>query len=196
MISGNGTFRKAMAMKAATASADHEAVLQRTLRDFDQRLEHDGQHCRFQPEQQTLDERNVAESQIDRRQLRDDHRARQHEKQPGDQPAPHAMQQPAGIGGKLHGFRAGQQHAVVQRMQEARLVEPTLLVDQDAMHQRDLAGGPAERQQADPGENARRFGKGRRRRVLSSWYPSTPPSPASCAFLQWRTGTSRKARHR
>ena len=140
---------------------DHRPALERPLRNLDQRLEHDGEHRRLQPEQQALHQRHVADQQVDRRQRRDDHGARQHEQQPGDQPAAHAMQQPAGIGRKLHRLGPRQQHAVVQRMQEPRLVEPALFVDEDAVHQRDLAGRPAERQQPDPGEDARRLAERR-----------------------------------
>ncbi len=50
-------------------------------------------------------------------------------------------------------------------MQEAGLVQPTLFLDEHAMHERDLAGRPAERQKADPGEHACRFAQGYGRRI-------------------------------
>ena len=59
------------------------------------------------------------------------------------------MHQPADIGGELLRLRARQQHAVVQRVQETRLRYPALLLDDDAVHHRDLAGRSAERQQRD-----------------------------------------------
>jgi hypothetical protein len=59
------------------------------------------------------------------------------------------VQPPANIGRKLHGLGPGQQHAEIERVQEAVLGDPALLVDEDAMHQRDLAGRAAERQHAD-----------------------------------------------
>jgi len=42
---------------------------------------------------------------------------------------------------------------------EARLVDPFLLVDQDAVHQRDLARRAAEAQAADLQPDAQRLGK-------------------------------------
>ena len=43
---------------------DRNAILQRPLRDLDQRFEHDGEHGRLQPEQQALHQRHVADQQI------------------------------------------------------------------------------------------------------------------------------------
>jgi hypothetical protein len=39
---------------------------------------------------------------------------------------------------------AWQEHAVVERVQEAVFVNPAFLIHQDAMHNRDLPGGPTE----------------------------------------------------
>ena len=122
--------------------------------------------------------------------------ARQHEQQPGHEPAADTMQQPAGIGRQLHGLGPGQQHAVVERMQEPRLVEPALFVDEYLVHQRDLASRAAEGKQADPGEDAGRFGERRVRCAGLKRCPSIRPSPASCAFRGGRDGTSHRARRR
>ena len=54
------------------------------------------------------------------------------------------MHEPADIGGELLRLGAGQQHAVVQRVQEPVLADPALLLDEDAVHDRDLAGRSAE----------------------------------------------------
>ena len=56
------------------------------------------------------------------------------------------MHQPADIGRKLLRLGAGEQHAEIQRMQKAALRDPFLIVDEHAMHQRDLSGGAAEAQ--------------------------------------------------
>src|SRR5205814_2876148 len=51
--------------------------------------------------------------------------------------------------GELLRFRARQQHAVVERVQEPLLTDPALVVDERALHHGDLAGGAAEGLQRD-----------------------------------------------
>jgi len=41
-------------------------------------------------------------------------------------------------------LRAGKQHAECEHVLEAIVVDPLALIDEDAMHQRNLAGGSAE----------------------------------------------------
>ena len=60
------------------------------------------------------------------------------------------MHQPADVGRKLLRLGPGQQHAVVEGVQEPLLRDPALLLDQDAVHHGDLAGGTAEAQRRDP----------------------------------------------
>ena len=69
------------------------------------------------------------------------------------------MHQPADIGRELLRLGAGQQHAVVQRVQEPALGDPALLVDEDAVHHRDLAGRPAEREHGDAQPHPERLAK-------------------------------------
>ena len=59
------------------------------------------------------------------------------------------MQRPAGIGRELHRFRARQQHAEIERREIALLAQPFPLIDDDAVHQGDLAGRTAEGEAAD-----------------------------------------------
>ncbi len=122
-----------------------------------QRLQHDGEHGCLKPEQQSRNSGDFAERGIGHRQGEQHAKARQHEQHAGDEPAPHSAFQPAGIGGELHGLRPGQQHAEIQGMQEALLVEPFLLVDQDGVHQRDLPGWPAEGEKANSPEYGEKF---------------------------------------
>ena len=63
---------------------------------------------------------------------------------PGDDAAPRAVHQPADVDGELLRLGAGQQHAVVERVQEALLAEPAPALDQLAVHDRDLPGRAAE----------------------------------------------------
>lgn len=71
--------------------------------------------------------------------------------------SPKTAPKPADIDGKLHTLRAGQQHAVIESMQETLLAEPALLLDADAMHQRYLPGRATEAQQADTSPDPCRF---------------------------------------
>ena len=86
-------------------------------------------------------------------------RARQHEKKAGGETAKRAVKPPADIGGELHRLGTGKEHAEIQRMQKALLRDPPPLIDEQAMHERDLAGRPAEGQDADPAPEGERFGK-------------------------------------
>ena len=65
---------------------------------------------------------------------------------PGNDPAPDAVHQPADIDRQLLRLWSRQQHAIVQRVQKSPLADPFLLIDQNAMHHRDLPGRPAETQ--------------------------------------------------
>src|SRR5437667_379708 len=71
-------------------------------------------------------------------------RAREHEENAGGEATAYAVQQPAGVGGELLRLRAWQQHAEVERGEKAALLDPFLLVHQDAVHDRDLSRGTAE----------------------------------------------------
>ena len=59
------------------------------------------------------------------------------------------MQEPADINGKLDRFGAGQEHAVIERVQKARLTDPFLFLDQLGLHDRDLPGWPAKGNEAE-----------------------------------------------
>ena len=54
----------------------------------------------------------------------------------------------------------GQQHAEIQRVQKARLADPSFFLDQLGLHDRDLPGRPAERDEAKLQPKTKRFGKG------------------------------------
>ena len=75
---------------------------------------------------------------------------------PATSPPYRLMQQPADVDGELLRLGPGQQHAVVEGMQEPVLADPALLLDQDAVHHRDLAGGAAKGERGDPGPDAHR----------------------------------------
>ena len=154
MTSGNGTLKKKMATKAAAATLQSSRPLMRAAGHAHQRLQHDGEHGRLDADEQRRDGRRLAEGAVEHRQRQHEHRARQDEQQAGGEPALDAVQPPAGIGRELHRLGAGQQHAEAERGQETALVEPALLIDEHAMHERDLRRRAAERQQPDLAEDA------------------------------------------
>lgn len=58
---------------------------------------------------------------------------------------------------------ARQQHAILERVEESRLVNPPLLLDHDAMEHCDLPGRSAKAEQAHAPPHAHRLGERRRR---------------------------------
>ena len=76
-------------------------------------------------------------------------RAGQHEQDARDETAAPTVEQPAGVDRELLRLGPGQEHAVAQRVQEPPLADPAPLVDQRALHDRDLARRAAEGLQRD-----------------------------------------------
>ena len=107
-----------------------------------------------------LDQRHLPETSVSDAEREHDDGAGQNEEEAGGEPAERSVQPPADIGGELHGLRPGQQHAEIERVQEALLADPFPLVDEHAVHQRDLAGGSAEGQDADLRPDGKRFTEG------------------------------------
>jgi hypothetical protein len=129
--------------------AEHERRFQCALANTDQRFDHDHQHGRLDAVERSVDCRDAAAISVEQTQAEHHKGAGQHEQDAGGQAATHAVQYPADIGRKLRGLWSRQQHREIQRVQEAWLVDPFLLVDQDAMHHRNLACRPAEIDAAD-----------------------------------------------
>jgi hypothetical protein len=148
-MSGNGSCRKKDGAEGEGGDRDLRAVPQRPLADTDHGFDDDRQHRRLETEKQPLHQTGVLVQRIHDRQCQHGDETGQHEQYAGDQPAAYSMQQPADIGRKLHRFRSGEQHAVVERVQESSLAHPALFLDEDAVHQGNLAGGTTEAQQAD-----------------------------------------------
>ena len=116
-------------------------------------------HRGLEPQEQALHDRLLLPEHVGDGQRHDRNEAWQNEQQAGDQAAARPVEQPADVGGELLRFGAGQQHAVVQCVQETLFADPALLIDQDAVHDGDLPGGAAKRQQADAQPGARGLGE-------------------------------------
>ena len=123
-------------------------------------MEHDRQHRRLEAEEHAGDEADIAVDDVDVAEREDGEKAGQDKQAAGDQAALRAVQQPAEIDRQLLRLGAGQQHAVVERIEEPVFADPALLVDDDAMHHRDLAGRTAEAQRGDAQPDPDRIGKG------------------------------------
>ena len=121
----------------------------------------------------------VAEADVDPRQHQQRHHAGQDEEDAGDQRAADAVEQPPDVRRQLLGLGAGEQRAVGQREEEPLLADPPLLLDERALHDRDLAGRAAEGLQRDrepgPGRLAQRDHVPRR--LLGCRHRSTEPLP-------------------
>ena len=108
------------------------------------RMQHDREHRRLEAEKQRRNRRYIAEGCVDVAQGHDADDPGHDEQAPSGDRARPAVHQPADIGRKLLRLRPRQQHAVAERMQEPGLPDPFLLVDDDAVHDRDLACRTAE----------------------------------------------------
>jgi hypothetical protein len=81
------------------------------------------------------------------------------------------VHQPADVDGELLRLGAGQEHAVVERVQEPFFGEPAAALDQLAVHDGDLARRAAETDEAELDPEAKRLGEG-----------DTPPGSPGVTF--------------
>jgi hypothetical protein len=146
MMIGKGTLKKKIAMKAIAASP----VAQRAFADADHGLDHDRQHRGLEAKEQRLDDPDIAVGGVDIAQAHDADDAGQDEQAAGHDAAGGPVQQPADIGRKLLRLGAGEQHAVVQRVQKPAFGDPVFLLNQDTVHHCDLPGRPTKTQQRHP----------------------------------------------
>ncbi|MNM34316.1 hypothetical protein D3C81_449610 [compost metagenome] len=112
-------------------------------------LHHDGRHRRLDPVEQTGHHRHITEGDIHPGQRDQEEQRRQHKQHAGNHAAPGAVHQPTDVGRQLLRLGAGQQHAVVQRVQETSLGDPASAFDQFLVHDRNLSRRPAETDEAE-----------------------------------------------
>ena len=96
---------------------------------------------------------------IEHRQPQDDERAGQDEQQAGRQSAPKAVELPADPYGELLRLGSGKQVAEIQGVKILVFAHPSTLIDEFAMHQRDLPGRPPEAQEPYPRADTQQLGK-------------------------------------
>ena len=139
-----------------------EFRVERPLADADQCLHHDPQHRRLDPEEQRRKPPQPRCHDIEQRQAEHDDRAGNDKQQSCRQPAPDPVQPPTDPRRQLLRLGPGQQVAEIECAQKRPLIDPFALVDQLMLHQRDLPGGAAEAEEANPGEGAQEIGEGGR----------------------------------
>ena len=155
---------KPTAAAATISSGNGSPELQSAFGDAKQCLHDDDQHGRLDAKKDRLNGRYFAKGRIDRRQGEHQDRTGQDEEKTSSQTTFHAVETPAGIGRQLHGFRSWQQHAKAEGAEELIFRQPTALIDDYLVHERDLCGRPTKRQKPNSGkdlDHVRERGRGR-----------------------------------
>ena len=176
--------------------ADQQRAAQRAGADADERRGDDAHDGRLEPVEHPADGRDVAVGGVGPGQRQHQNEGGRDEGDPGHQTALHLVQQPSDIDRELLGLGTGQQHAVVERVQEPRLVDPAAPVDQLLVHQRDLSGGTAEvdEPELDPERCRATKGNARRRGTrLIGWCAHSTGSASS--RLGSRSGSGIRRNH-
>src|SRR6266478_3298722 len=103
--------------------------------------------------------RMTAVSGVDETQSPENKNRRYDKECAGDDAAPGFVKKPPDVDGELLRFRAGQQHAKVERVQKSRLADPSFPFDQLRLHNRDLAGRSAKADESELQPKAERSSK-------------------------------------
>src|SRR5258708_40190038 len=77
------------------------------------------------------------------------------------------MDQHPDVYSELLGLRSGQEHPIVQRVEKPRIADPFLFLDDDPVHDGDLAGRSAETQERNPEPCPEGFAKGH---TMTGWW--------------------------
>src|SRR5262245_40248658 len=117
---------------------DHDLVFERPPPNPNHRLEHHRQHGGLKPEEEPHDDADLPVERVNEAESHYGDEPGQDEQRAGDETASGLMEKPTDVDGELLSLGTGQQHAVVEGMQKSILANPALLVDEDAMHHRDL----------------------------------------------------------
>ena len=125
--------------------------------DAQQRLEDQRNHGGLEAKERSRDERQVPVLRIDERERQQDQHRGQQEAQSRDDAAPRSVQSPAEPDCELQRLGARDQHADVERLHESALVDPAPGLDHLAMHDRDLPGRTAERNEPELEPEAERL---------------------------------------
>jgi hypothetical protein len=117
-----------------------DKVVERSLADSQDRLDHDGYDHGLHPVEQTVDRWHVGVGYRQVREQEQDEDRRYYEEGAGHDATKRPVQPPANVGGDLLRLGTGQEHAEVQRPEVLLLGDPALLLDKLPVHDRDLPG--------------------------------------------------------
>jgi len=122
----------------------HHFVLERFAPNPDDGRRHDRDHGRLETVKNSRDPPHLTIGGVNKAQRPEDHDRREHEKCTGHDPSRCSVQEPADVNCELRRFRAGQEHAEVERVKKTGLPDPALFFHQLRLHDGDLPGRPAE----------------------------------------------------
>ena len=145
--------------KGRRRDGDVVGPAQGALRHAEKRFDDDHENGGLDAEKSGFHQRDFAVIGVGDAEREHDRGAGQNEQKAGRETADRAVEPPADIGRELHRFGAGKKHAKVERIQEALFRDPAPLIDDEAMHQRDLPRGTAEGQNADLAPERERLGE-------------------------------------
>ena len=136
--------------KGSGRNDDREPRLQGPAADPQHRLDDDGEHGRLEAEEQPGDNADIAPDHVNPAERHQRDHAGHHEQSARDQSRRACGASASRYRSRAAAPRARVTDAIVQRVQEPRLRDPALLLDQDAVHDRDLAGRAAKAQERHP----------------------------------------------
>lgn len=111
---------------------------QRPSADLEDRGQDDRHDDGLEASEKPRDSRDRSEGGIDVGQAKQDENGGEHEQNPRGQSARRSVEQPADVDGELLRLGTRKQHAEVQGVKELLLGDPSALLDEIAMHHRDL----------------------------------------------------------
>src|SRR5215204_1174786 len=129
--------------------AYEQVVVEGAPGDPQDRLYHDGYHHRLDAVKQTRDRRHIRVGYGQVREQPQNEDGGDHEEGAGHDAPQRPVQPPPDVGRDLLRLRTGQEHAEVERPQVLLLGNPPLLLDELAVHDRDLTCGTPEVDEAE-----------------------------------------------
>ena len=148
-----------MARNASAATHSAARLVECAFSDANQRLDDQRNDRRLEPQEQAFHDRLLLPEHVGNGQRHDRDEAWQHEQQASDQAPARPVEQPADVSRELLRFGTGQQHAIAQCVQETLFADPAFFIDENAVHDGDLPGRAAKRQQADAHPGASGLGE-------------------------------------
>jgi hypothetical protein len=142
-----------------------QSMFQRSAPDAQHGVQDDSHHHRLHAVEEAANDRHVGVGDRQPAQEQQHEDRRDDEERAGHDPTGDAVHAPGDVDRQLGCLRPRQQHREIQCPQEHRLADPALLVDELAVHDRDLAGRSAEIDEAELEPEAERLAK----RHLGDW---------------------------